>query len=370
MRHHRGASSCFTVGVPADERRAVGDHRRQLLDLELLVDGGFFDYDVASRTVEWSVGLRRLYGVTDPTFNAGLDGWLAMVHEDDRDVARAAITDAATTISAFDFEHRFVRGDGVERWAHCRGTVDGDADGRPLRLFGVSVDVTEQRRNASLLSEFIANAAHELRTPAAAIGQAVHALQVATSEEDRRTVLEILARQASRLRSLTVNLVDLGRLEADDTAPERRPVSVAAALADALALAPVPLDRHFDDRGVDADACVWAEPNLLERVLVNLLVNAWRYGGPTVTVATRLAGERVEIVVCDDGDGVPESVRDALFEPFRRGPQRHPEASGLGLAIVAGLLRSLGGSIEHRVGGPGATFVVTLDRAPPPQLVP
>lgn len=337
--------------------------RRQLADLELLVDGGFFDYDITSQQVEWSTGLRRLYGIDDPAFAGGLDGWLEMVHVDDRALARRAVLDAAAGGTTFDFEHRFLRrSDGVERWAHCRGTVDTDGDGRATRLFGVSVDVTEQRRSATLLSEFIANAAHELRTPAAAIGQAVHALQVATSDDDRQVVLDILTRQATRLRNLTVNLVDLGRLDSD-ASTALQPVEVRAALDDALAVAPVPLDRTLDDGEVPAGLRVRAEPSQLERVLVNLLVNAWRYGGPTVRVSAVPVGDRVEIDVADDGDGVPPEVVADLFQPFRRGPQRHPEASGLGLAIVDRLLRGMGGSVEHRRGRPGAVFTVTLDRA-------
>jgi signal transduction histidine kinase len=128
-------------------------------------------------------------------------------------------------------------------------------------------------------------------------------------------------------------------------------------------VAPVPLDRRLDDAAVPPGLVVLADRSHLERVLVNLLVNAWRYGGPTVRVAAEPVGDRVQVVVTDDGEGVPSEVVAHLFEPFRRGPQRHPEASGLGLAIVERLVRAMGGSIRYEPGDPGATFTVTLDGA-------
>ena len=141
------------------------------------------------------------------------------------------------------------------------------------------------------------------------------------------------------------------------------PVDVAAALDDALVVSPVPPDRSLDRSGVVPGLLVRADPSHLERVLVNLLSNAWRYGGANVTVGTSATDDRVEITVGDDGEGVPEAIREDLFEPFRRGPQRHPEASGLGLAIVDGLVRRMGGTVAHLPERSGATFVVSLDRA-------
>jgi signal transduction histidine kinase len=195
----------------------VGDGpgaRRQLADLELLVGGGYFDHDVAAGTVEWSAGIRRMYGVLDDGVPGDIEAWLALVHPGDRDPSRDAIVEAFRTQGSFDFDHRFRRqADGTERWAHCRGFCEGAQAGRTDRVFGVTVDITERRRADAVLNGFIANAAHELRTPAAAIGQAVHALRLPGREDDRELVLDILARQANRLRTLTGNLVDLGRLE-------------------------------------------------------------------------------------------------------------------------------------------------------------
>lgn len=340
-----------------------GDARRQLADLEQLIDGGVWELEVASGTVDWSAGLCRLYGVEPSGFEATYENWFAMVHPDDREMVGSTVSQAIERVTGYRFEHRLHRAsDGAERWTRCMGRVFAGADGGAQRVFGVSIDITEEQHAHRVVQELIANAAHELRTPAAAIGQAVSALRGELDDEDRAQVLDVLVRQSARLKTLTTNLVDLGAIEVAPTAALLEPVEVAAALDDAVHATPVPEGRRLDRTGVPAGLRAWADPSHLERVLINLLTNAWRYGGPTVTVVAA-GGDEVAITVSDDGDGVPESIRAHLFEPFRRGPQRHPEASGLGLAIVDGLVRRMGGSVAYLPERPGAAFVVTLDPA-------
>jgi PAS domain S-box-containing protein len=340
------------------------DHRQQLADLEQLIDGGTWDLDLATGAVVWSVGLCRLYGVDPATFDATYDNWFAMVHPDDRAMVGSTVEEAIASRSAYNFEHRFFRAtDGSERWTRCRGRVITDEHGDAVRVYGVSVDATDEYRSAQLVQDFIANAAHELRTPAAAIAQAVHALHVPLSDADRARVIDALTRQANRLNSLTSNLLDLARVEAGPASALIAPVAVGAVVGEALAAAPPPEGTAVDVGGVPEDLWVRADPAHLERVLVNILVNAWRYGGPNVVIGAESVGDRVELTIADDGEGVPPEVHHVLFEPFHRGPQRHPEASGLGLAIVDGLLRRMGGSVVHRADGAGATFVISLEPA-------
>jgi signal transduction histidine kinase len=111
------------------------------------------------------------------------------------------------------------------------------------------------------------------------------------------------------------------------------------------------------------DFQVMADPGRLEQVFVNLLVNAYKYGGPVVTVAARAEGERVSVEVTDNGEGVPESLVPALFDPFTRG-RSEVIGSGLGLAIVKRLVEAFGGDVGYEgAEGEGARFTITLDRA-------
>jgi PAS domain S-box-containing protein len=336
--------------------------RRQLADLEQLADVGFWDYDVATETAAWSDGQCRLYGL-EPNAVVPYEAWLEMVHPEDRDMIERTIGAAIERCGDYSVDHRFHRAsDGALRWMRSRGRVSAGPDGRAAQVFGVSIDTTDEHGAAAALTDFIANAGHELRTPAAAIAQAVQALEFVEGE-DRRAVLGVLRRQAARLRSLTTNLVDLAMADVGPSASVLEPVDLAVAVAEAAVNAPVPEGRTLDLGGIPEGLSALADRAALDRVLVNLLTNAWRYGGPTVTVqAAASEVGTVEVRVADDGPGVPEEAKRLLFQPFRRGPQRHPEASGLGLAIVDRLVHRMGGTVHYEdVPGGGAAFVIDLE---------
>jgi signal transduction histidine kinase len=332
---------------------AVGDQAGSRLDdLEQLAGAGTWSLEVASRAPAWSGGQHRLYGTAVGAVGS-TDDWAELVHPDDRDLWRSALDATIERGVGYALDHRIVRADdGAVRWLRCRARLDGG------RLHGVSLDTTDDHDASDTMRTFIADAAHELRTPAAAIGQAVSALDV-VDDGQRDQVLAVLQRQAARLRALTTDLVDLARLDAGPVVLVLESVPLAAAVDEAVQHAPPPADRTVTT-DVPPDLAVVATPGHLDRVLVNLLTNAYRYGGPNVVVRARPDGARVFVEVADDGPGVPDEAVEGLFRAFRRGPQRHPEASGLGLAIVARLVHRFGGDVRYRAGDPGAVFVLEL----------
>lgn len=322
-------------------------------EVEELARAGSWSVDLATREVWWSPALGALHGVHAGTVGT-VEDWAALVHPEDRSTWRAACDAVLAGQPLPPIEHRIVRPDGSVRWLQCRA-VAGAGEVR-----GVSVDVTSHRDRAESLLAFVADAAHELRTPVDAIGLAVSALEVA-SEEARGIVVEVLARQTARLRALTNDVIDLARLESGhpvgSSEPER--VDVAAAACAAVEHAPAPPGRSVAVE-VEPGLAVLAAAVHLDQVLVNLLTNAYRYGGPHVTVRARANGDRVELEVADDGEGVPPDSVETVFEPFRRAGAASAGSSGLGLAIVARVVRRFGGSIRYEPGDPGARFVVDL----------
>jgi PAS domain S-box-containing protein len=334
--------------------------RRRLADLQALAGIGFFEFDLATEALWWSPELFYLYGVDAESFTPTMTGWLSLLHPDDRSRVRAAVEQTIVEGVPFRLDHRFLSGrDGTLRWTRCAGHVLAGPDGSPARISGAALDITEQHRSTDRFRDLISSAAHDLRSPAAAIQQSIYALERGLGPDDYTTVLDILKRQAARLTQLTTDLIDLGRIGAEHAQPEA--VEVAEAVAEAAEVAPPPEGRHLDLSGIPAGLTVRAVRSDLERILVNLLTNAWRYGGPHVEVSARADDQRVIVEVADDGAGVPEEQRADLFQPFHRGPQRHPEASGLGLAIVEGLMRHVGGSVHYRPGDPGAVFVLSFE---------
>ncbi|HEU5001357.1 MAG TPA: hybrid sensor histidine kinase/response regulator [Actinomycetota bacterium] len=216
------------------------------------------------------------------------------------------------------------------------------------------------------LNEVLVIAAHELRQPAAVIYGLASTLchQRATlTDEQLDEVVRRLHRQAERLVALLNETLDLDRIQRAEAPPELCTIELASAVERALTLAQPPPGVQVSVAIPSALHVLGTEPGL-ERVLVNLLSNAYRYGGSHVRIEGRSGHEGVQLRIQDDGPGVPAHLVQHLFQPFRA----QPGGNGLGLAIVLALVESFGGTITYRQADPpGAEFDVTLrpDTGPP-----
>jgi signal transduction histidine kinase len=236
-----------------------------------------------------------------------------------------------------------------------------------LDAWGKFVDLAMERSAyADRQRTFIAHAAHELRTPlttilgvSSTLARRWHELTPEMIEEFG----ESLDRQGDRAVRLITNLLDLAQLDSGRLPTAIEPVSLSAAAKRALLLAPPPEGTRVEVE-VDTRVRAAADPERLEQILVNLLVNAYRYGSADVRIESRVEHETVVLVVSDGGPGVQEDVLPYLFEPFVRAPgTRHP-GSGLGLAISRRLAEAFGGMMWYTPGSPrGACFNVRLRRA-------
>lgn len=225
-------------------------------------------------------------------------------------------------------------------------------------------DVTERTRLEEAREVFIANAAHELRTPLATlagIGETLATHLHRMTSEEIEACLAALRRQGQRANQLVGNLLDLTQLDGGRSTLELAPIPIASAVRRALETAPAPtgvrvLTSIPDGLVVRADAV------RLEQVLVNLLVNAYRYGGPNIALKGRNEGGMVRLDVTDDGPGADAALVPELFEPFTRGPvSTEVGGSGIGLALCRRLVEAFGGNIGYESVEPhGARFVVRL----------
>jgi protein-histidine pros-kinase len=237
------------------------------------------------------------------------------------------------------------RKDGSEFPAEVSLATIENEDG-PLVLAFIR-DVTERERREQAEREFIANAAHELRTPLAGIAGAVEALQLGASEipAKRERFLEGIARETSRMTALVRALLLLARAQGDPESISRERVEVAPLLVETarrLELAP--------GVGVDvectADLVILANRPLLEAAIGNLAQNASRHTSRgSITLAARVAPGAVSIEVRDTGEGMSDEVQARVFERFyRAGGDR--EGFGLGLPLVREMVRVLDGELE------------------------
>ncbi|MBA2271284.1 MAG: PAS domain-containing sensor histidine kinase [Chthoniobacterales bacterium] len=351
--HQRGV-----VTQVADVAARLARLETQFAEIQRLAQLGSWEWDIVANVVTWSDELYRIYGVAPGAFEATYDAFLSRIHPDDRDMVNDTVQRAYAERASYAFDHRFVRPDGSVGWLHGRGNVLADEQGEPLRLHGVAIDITVRKRSEQFLREFIANASHELRTPAAAISQAAFVLANDTlTPGDRAAAMDALTRQAERLRGLSTNLLDLAALDEGARSVMLVPVALGEHVRNAAAVSPQADDATLTI-DIDAALAVRADPTELERVFVNLLANAHEHGGPNVSVTARRQAEEVMVDVGDDGPGVPDDYLQDMFAPFAK-RRTTGQGSGLGLAIVDQLMAAFGGTISYHHAEPhGAVFTL------------
>ena len=218
--------------------------------------------------------------------------------------------------------------------------------------------------------QFVADASHELRTPLTSILANLELLEASLRGDDRELASSAL-RSSQRMRRLVADLLLLARADAGRQAP-RDTLDMAAVVRDVAGeVAPLAEDHELE---VDAPAPVWVEGSSddLHRLVLNLVQNALVHTPAGTKVYVRLREEDgAELVVEDDGPGVPAELRHRLFERFVRGHGDTGGGSGLGLAIVRAVAETHGGTVDlgEREDG-GACFVVKLPPARERQTAP
>jgi two-component system phosphate regulon sensor histidine kinase PhoR len=248
------------------------------------------------------------------------------------------------------------------------------ASALPIEVSGEALlvirDVTAARRVESMRRDFVADASHELKTPAAAVQAAAETVERALKDGDREAASRFASqvrKEAVRLARIVSDLLDLSRLESE------RPVIEPVRLDRIVGEEVERLRRQADEAGLTVDiesAPVTVRGSVKDLALLvrNLLENAIRYtpeaGRITVTVAED--GDHAALVVSDTGIGIPTRDLPRIFERFYRvdrARSRETGSTGLGLSIARHVAEQYGGRIRARSElGRGSTFTVTLPR--------
>lgn len=218
---------------------------------------------------------------------------------------------------------------------------------------------------------FIANASHELRGPLTSIKLRTEAVldNKDMPPEQRERFLAEVDQEVDRLRRTAERLLDLSRLHIKADARPFQVVSLGPILRDTLDVLLPRARQHNLTLQEDIPQSlppVYADPDDLAELFLNLLDNAIKYTPPggTVTVRARVDNQHVVVEVADTGEGIPPEDLPHIFEPFYRVDKartRRVGGSGLGLAIVKAIVERHGGKIDVRsTVGEGTTFYVTL----------
>jgi signal transduction histidine kinase len=206
---------------------------------------------------------------------------------------------------------------------------------------------------------------HDLKSPLAGILGAMQTIRrdevLHLTVEERESLYEVIEQSGRKMNRLIDDLLDLDRIDRGKLTPKRAPTDVGEltrrVAGDCVGLESHPIRVEADEVLVDVD------PGKVERVIENLLVNAARHTPPGTPVHVRVHARTNGVVleVEDEGPGVPDELKETLFEPFKQGDTPGGRGVGIGLSLVKRFAELHGGTahVEDAPGG-GARFVVTL----------
>lgn len=235
------------------------------------------------------------------------------------------------------------------------------------RLLKDREDAEVVRRSNELKSALLAALSHDLRTPLTAVTVAANNLKASwLSEEERREQTDIVLAELGRLNRLFQNLVDMARIEIDAVAAEQEWVQPAEIVEAAVRQVEHALREHRVELDVTVDrTLVRLDPRLTSAALAQLLENAAHYSPASspITVQVVLSADEVQIAVRDHGMGIAPEDLDHVFDRFYRGKNtsQHQFGTGMGLAIVRGLLAAQGGRVvAQNLPDGGSAFTITI----------
>ena len=293
--------------------------------------------------------------------DASLESWLALGRRPQggpfppqvRPLARALASGEPVSGELIEFE----RLDGTRAIFEMSAAPIWDVDGNIVAAVSAYWDVTERERRARAEREFITNAAHELRTPLAALASAVDVLQAGAKEDagDRDRFLDHVEQQSLRLQRLVRSLLLLARLETGHEAAETEPVHVAELLDEVARLGTS--ERIKVELRCEPGELVLANRELAEPALLNLLANAHKYAPEgTILLSGSCENGLVSLEVADRGPGISEDERARAAERFYRGRQgSEADGFGLGLSIASHVATALNGRLELEPNHPAGT---------------
>lgn len=209
--------------------------------------------------------------------------------------------------------------------------------------------------------EFIASVSHELRTPLTAViglAEELRGEDGLIDDDEREELVSVIADQAIDVGHIVEDLLVAARSDIGTVSVKASAVDVGAEIRQIAGTSPESAQPHLD---IDPSVVASADEHRFRQIMRNLLSNAARYGGQAIAVSAR-SGDEVVIEVSDDGDGIPEELRETVFEPYETA---HPSSGvtgsvGLGLTVSRRLARLMGGDLTYRRKGRKTVFRLTL----------
>lgn len=371
---------------------------------------GTFEWNVQTQDVTWSAELEILYDRQRGELGHTLEPWLQAVHPEDRDRVRAQVDEAIAQGQGFSDEFRILTPDQECRWISVSSSLFNDAAGRPLRMIGIHMDITEKKElerkflraqrleSLGTLASGIAHDLNNILTPILGVVQLLP-LQFTNLSDRNRLLLDTLDSSARRGADLVKQILAFSR----GVEGKRMSLNLAHLLKEIQDLVLQTLPKNIQIQS-DIDPDLWpilGDATQLHQIFMNLCVNArdaMPDGGRISIVASNQMGHgpildkpildrnhlmvepdstpsppmarafcsttppppHVVITITDTGTGIPPKIIDRIFDPFFT-TKPLGKGTGLGLSAVIGIVKSHSGWVDVKSQvGEGSTFTVGL----------
>jgi signal transduction histidine kinase/DNA-binding NarL/FixJ family response regulator len=408
-----------TIAENAATKNAASlrDANRVLVMAETIARVGHWRLDVATKEIEWSDEIRRIYDTPAdfvPHFGTDVSGF----HPEDRENVARCLDRAITYGEGYEFEARMLRDDGSMREVFSRGQPERGPNGDVVAIIGIFQDITDrkseerqkQERYAELQeshkrleeqrlalseitgelalardaaeaanrakSDFLASMSHEIRTPMNGILGFSQLLMDGELTADQRKQVMLLQNAGESLLTIINDILDLSKVEAGKLELENIPFSIGSVADGVISIVrPQALIKNITVQlDIAADIPIWVtgDPTRLRQILLNLLANAVKFTAKgqvalKVSLDDPASGE-IRFEISDTGIGIPADRQHLLFQNFSqidRSTTRNFGGTGLGLALCKRLTEAMHGTIGmDSQPGVGSTFWIRLPFTP------
>lgn len=373
-------------------RTLVDNHEGFRILVQSVRDYGIFMLDPEGYIMTWNEGAARIKGYSADEI-IGKHFSIFYPQEDKEWDKPGWELDVARKEGRIEDEAWRLRKDGTRFWANVIITALYDANNKLIGFGKVTRDLTERvtaeqraiqdakkiaeaEAASRAKSEFLTTMSHELRTPLNAIGGYAELLGLGVAGPITPGMSEYIQRiQNSQKHLLRIinDLLNLGQIEAGRVTYLNEPVNLCDAVTSVVQMVePQAARRGHKIRKPEcpADIVAYADESKVGQILLNLLSNAVKYipDGGTISVGCSRSKNNVSVSVKDDGPGIPENMREAIFEPFvqvGRSLTSIKEGSGLGLAISRELAQAMKGTLTYEtLPNGGSHFELILPGTP------
>jgi len=346
---------------------------------------GNWDWDILNKTLVWSDEIYRIFGVAPQEFAASYEAFLGYVHPDDRPMVEQAVQEALDGNRPYDIEHRLRRPCGGLRWVREQAEIIRDEAGQPLRMSGTVQDITErksleeqiiQARKLEAVGVLAGGIAHDFNNILTPIMMHTQMVLIDTpAGTSAHHSLEQVQKAAERARDLVRQILDFSR----KGKYEPQPLKMGPVIKEGLKFlrSTVPLHIELESKIFTGRDLVRADPTQMLQVIMNLTINAAQAmhekgGKILITLDAQdeegwlpppglpLGKKYLKMVVSDTGVGIPPEILPRIFEPYFT-TKGKGEGTGMGLAVVHGLVEKHGGAITVKSEpGKGTDFEIFL----------